>query len=756
MPGQPERIGPYHITGKLGEGGMGVVYSAHDSRLDRPVAVKMILGSGDDESGRKRFLREAQSAARVTHPNICRLYDIGEDDGRPYLVMELLEGEPLAARLAHGRMAVPEAVQIILSVLSALSALHRVALVHRDLKPSNVFISTQGVKVLDFGLAKPVAQPSTIDSATQIDFTQPGAIAATPRYASPEQLTGKPVDARSDLFSTASMLFEMLAGKQAFQGGSQMEIFHSILYDSPPALTGSPAASAVNRVVQKALAKDPENRYQEADSMAAELRAVMQLDAPAARVEAHSAKKLIVLPFRALRSDPDTDFLAFSLPEAIAASLTGLSSLVVRSSLAAARYAGGTPDLKEIAREADVDVVLTGTLLRSGSELRLTTQLVEAPGGTLVWSRASQVELRDIFQLQDTLVRGVVESLALPLTAGERRMLTRDAPANPSAYDLYLRANELDRDRKNVFAALELHEQCVARDPSYAPAWARLGRARWLSDKYSAGSAEKLASADSALRRALELNPDLALAHQLYTPIQVDQGRALDALRRLLRRLHISRNEAELFAGLTHVCRYCGLLKASVAAHSEARRLDPTIQTSVVHTYLMLGEYQAALDMSRENYSFDMPVSLAMLGRVDEAIRLLKDNEPPPEFRIAKLYTNSFRALLEGNREESIRAMDELLGETFRDPEGWYYQARQLAYLSETSRALKALSQTVDLGFFCYPSMVRDSWFDPMRANPEFTKILEKARSLHQEALNAFTAEGGESLLGVREPSSVR
>lgn len=756
MSGHPERIGPYQITGKLGEGGMGVVYRAHDSRLDRPVAVKMILGSGDDESGRKRFLREAQSAARVTHPNICRLYDIGEEDGRPFLVMELLEGEPLAARLANGPMAVPEAVQIILSVLSALAAVHRSALVHRDLKPSNVFISTQGVKVLDFGLAKPVAQPSTTDSATQIDLTQPGAIAATPRYASPEQLTGKPVDARSDLFSTASMLFEMLAGRQAFQGGSQMEIFHAILYDAPPALSGSPAASAVNRVVQKALAKDPDARYQEADAMAAELRAVMQLDAPAARVEALSAKKLIVLPFRALRSDPDTDFLAFSLPEAIAASLTGLSSLVVRSSLAAARYASGTPDLKEIAREADVDVVLTGTLLRAGSELRLTTQLVEAPAGTLVWSRASQVELRDIFQLQDTLVRGVVESLALPLTAGEKRMLTRDAPANPSAYDLHLRANELDRDRKNVFAALELHEQCVARDPSYAPAWARLGRARWLSDKYSAGSAEKLASADSALRKALELNPDLALAHQLYTPIQVDQGRALDALRRLLRRLHISRNEAELFAGLTHVCRYCGLLKASVAAHSEAKRLDPAIQTSVVHTYLMLGEYQTALDMSRDNYSFDMPVSLAMLGRVDEALRLLRENEPPAEFKIAKLYTRSFRMLLEGNREGSIQAMDELMGESFRDPEGWYYQARQLAYFSEAGRALKALSQTVDLGFFCYPAMVRDSWFDPMRANPEFAKILEKARSLHQEALNAFTAEGGESLLGIREPSSAR
>src|ERR1700693_1431459 len=462
MSGQPENIGPYHITGKLGEGGMGIVYSAHDSRLDRPVALKMILGSGDDVSGRKRFLREAQAAARVNHPNICRLYDIGEEDGRPFLVMELLEGEPLSGRLMRGPMPVPEAVQIVLSVLSALSAMHRSELVHRDLKPSNVFISTQGVKVLDFGLAKPLASHQTSDSATEIDLTQPGAIAATPHYASPEQLTGKPVDARSYLFSTASMLFEMLAGKQAFQGNSQIEIFHAILYESPQALSGSTAAAAVNRILNRALAKDPESRFQDADAMAAELRAVMRLEDAGTRVEAQSIKKLIILPFRALRADPDTDFLAFSLPEAIAASLTGLNSLVVRSSLAAARYAGVAPNLKEIAQEADVDVVLTGTLLRAGSELRLTTQLVEAPAGTLVWSRASQVELRDIFQLQDLLVSGVVDSLALPLTAGERRMLAHDAPANPSAYDLYLRANELDRDRKNVHAALELHEQCVA------------------------------------------------------------------------------------------------------------------------------------------------------------------------------------------------------------------------------------------------------------------------------------------------------
>src|SRR5579864_2863066 len=459
MSSDPDRIGPYQITAKLGEGGMGVVFHAQDTRLNRAVALKMIRDQVADDDLRKRFLREAQSAARVSHPSICRLYDIGEQDGRSFLVMELLEGESLACRLSRGPIQLPEAVQVALSMLSALSALHRCSILHRDLKPSNVFLSTQGVKLLDFGLAKPIAPEHDPASETATDITREGVIAATPRYASPEQITGKPLDSRSDLFSTAAVLFEMLAGKPAFVGNSTIEIFHAILYDSPPALSGSPAVAAVDRVVSRALSKNPSDRFQGADEMAAELRAALQLEDTGPRVETRSVKRLIVLPFRALRSDPETDFLAFSLPDAIAASLAGLNSLVVRSSLAAARFAGPAPDLKEIAKEADVDVVLTGTLLRAGTQLRLATQLVEAPSGTLIWSRSSQVELHDIFQLQDNLVSSVVESLALPLTAGERRLLAHDSPASKSAYDLYLRANELSRNRENISDAIDLYEQ---------------------------------------------------------------------------------------------------------------------------------------------------------------------------------------------------------------------------------------------------------------------------------------------------------
>ena len=726
---------------------MGIVYAAHDTRLNRPVALKMILDSGNDEDSRKRFLREAQAAARVTHPNICRLYDIGQVDNRPFLVMELLEGESMSERLGRGPMPLAEVLEVALSVLSALAALHRSSIVHRDLKPSNVFLSTQGVKLLDFGLAKPVS-PFSCDGRTFTELTGHGVIAGTPRYSSPEQVTGKPVDARSDLFATAAILFEALAGKPAFSGNSAVEIFHAVMYETPPALSGSQAISAVDRIVRRAMDKSPANRFAAADEMAAELRAVMRLEDSSTHVEARSVKRLIVLPFRVLRSDPETDFLAFSLPDAIAASLAGLSSLVVRSSLAAARFAGAVLDLREIAREIDVDTVLTGTLLRAGTQLRLTTQLVEAPSGTLIWSKASQVELRDIFQLQDTLMTGVVESLALPLTAGERQQLAHDAPASATAYDLYLRANEATKAFSGFSEAIGLYEQCVALDPGYAPAWARLGRARWLVGKFSEGAADKLAEGRSAIQRALELNPDLPLAHNLYTNIQVDQGQTLDAMKRLLKRLRSSKTDPELFAGLTHASRYCGLLQASLEANRQARRLDPNIHTTVTHTYFAMGDYEGALGAIGRDFGYFTPVRLAMLGRVEEAIAMLKEKESAVPERRGQVFMISLRALLEGNREMSLEASGELIDAAFRDPEGNYYLARQLAYLRDTGRATRVLKSTVDGGYFCYPQMVSDPWLDPVRSDAEFKRILQRAQTLHQEAIEVYRAEGGPPLLG--------
>jgi len=746
----PESIGPYRVLCKVGEGGMGVVYKAEDQRLQRFVALKVIREFMGDSSRRSRFWQEARAAAQVAHPNACRIYDISEEQDRLVLVMEFIEGESLARRIERGSLPAQESVQIALALLSALEAFHKKGIVHRDLKPGNIVLSDGVTKLLDFGIAKHVSLNSKEETlATLGDATAPGIFLGTPRYASPEQFRGQAVDARSDLFSMGVILFEMLTGQPPFAGETFGELAHAVLQGSPPALSGSPAIAAIGRIVHRALSREPQDRYASAEAMAADLRATLQMDGIETKARAHPLRRIIVLPFRMLRPSEDVQFLAYSLPEAITGSLAGLENVVVRSSIVASQYSTEAPDLQKIAKEAEVDVVLTGALLSVGERLRITTQLMEAPSGTVLWSHSSQASNRELLELHDDLVDRVVQSILPSLTAQEHQSLQRDRPASATVYQLFLQANEFSRRWENVPGAIEMYERCVTLDPSYAPAWARLGRARWVSDKYNLGSLEGLRAADEAFQTALRLNPNLTLAHNLYTHVQVDQGRALDAMKRLLDRAQGRRSDAELFAGLGHVCRYCGLLQPALVAHQEARRLDPLIPTSVMHTYFMLGDYQRALESSGSDYGYGMGLVLAMLGRVEEAVSTLRQRELAKPWRLGQLYLTSLRTLLEGNREESIAVSDELIQATFRDPEGLYYLARQLGYLGEEARALDMLSRAIDNGFFCHQAMLRDPWLDALRGRNEFTALLNKALQLHREALTAFLAGGGTALLGI-------
>jgi TolB-like protein/predicted Ser/Thr protein kinase len=747
----PDCIGPYRILSKVGEGGMGVVYKAQDQRLNRVVALKVIRDFVSDSVRRQRFWQEARAAAQVAHPNACRIYDIAEDQDRLVLVMEFIEGETLARRIEQGSLPVQEAAQIILALLSALEAFHKIGIVHRDLKPENIVLSPAGTKLLDFGIAKHV-QPHDVEATanTLTGATIPGIFLGTPRYASPEQFRGHPVDARSDLFSLGVIFYEMLTGQPPFSGETFGEISYSVLQGSPPALSGAPAISAMGRIVHRALAREPQDRYPTASAMAEDLRAALLMDGIETKARARALRRLIVLPFRVLRANQDIQFLAYSLPEAITVSLAGLENLVVRSSIVASRFSADAPDLQAIAKEAEVDVVLTGALLSVGEQLRITTQLAEVPSGTLLWSHSSQATSHELLELHDDLVRRVVESILPSLTPQEHQSLQQDRPASATAYQLYLQANEFSRRWENLPTALELYERCLKLDPTYAPAWARLGRARWLSDKYELGSLEGLRAADEAFQTALRLNPNSAMTHNFYTHLQIDQGRSRDAMKRLVDRAKLRRSDAELFAGLGHVCRYCGLLQPALAAHQEARRLDPLITISVAHTHFMFGDYQRALETSASDYGYGMALAMAMLGRVQEAIDLLRQREASKPWRLANLFLVTLRTLLEGKREESLDASDELMQATFRDPEGMYYLARQLSYLGDADRALEMLSRSINHGFFCYPAMVRDPWLDPLRSRPDFNALLHEAKQLHNEALTVFLAAGGDSFLGLR------
>jgi serine/threonine protein kinase/tetratricopeptide (TPR) repeat protein len=738
-----ETIGRYRVTGLLGEGGMGVVHAAVDERLGRAVAIKTLHAAAADPVARERLQREARAAARVNHPNICQLYELGDEEGELFLAMELLQGEPLATRLTRGALPAIEAIGVALGILAGLDALHREGIVHRDLKPSNIFLTPHGVKLLDFGVASTAA---SVD-ATLARLTSPGTIIGTPLYAAPEQLREHAVDARTDVYAAGVVLYEMLAGAPPFSGRTLGSTVHAIVNDSPAPLAGI-ASAAIDRTVRTALAKRPDDRYPSADAMARDLRMALAVTDDPASGSGRSLTRLIVLPLRVLRPDPDTDFLAFSLADAITSGLSGLQSLVVRSSAAALRFANVHADLKSVAADAEVDAVLTGTLLRGGPELRVATQLVEVPSGTVLWSHTAQVSVGDVFSVQDELTSRILDSLAIPLTAREERMLKKDVPATPRAYDLYLRANELSRDTRQWRVALDVYKQCVSDDPRYAPGWAGLGRIHRLLGKYvEDATATHFSQAEDALKRALDLNPDLSMAENTYAALEVDLGRSETAMVRLVRRARERPSDPELFAGLLHAARYCGLLRASVAAAERARLLDPSIRTSLVQTYFMRGEYARMLELDIEPYMRGL--ALSALGSVDEAIATLESVDRSVSSRLVT-YALALLHYLRGDRQASTALIRQL--RTMHDPEGRFYVARQMAQLGETEDALDVLGGAVRDGFFCIPAIAGDPAFDSIRGLPQFANILREAEARHRRAIISFISAEGDRVLGIEYP----
>ncbi len=746
----PSTIGRYRVRSRIGEGGMGIVYAAEDERLGRPVAIKKLHRESEDPSARERLWREARAAASVNHPNICQVYEIAEEDGEPYIVMELLDGQSLASRMAAGPLPLAESVSLLLEVLNGLEALHRAGFLHRDLKPSNIHLTRNGVKLLDFGLARRRAGSSDGAGVSALDLTKSGILVGTPRYMSPEQARSEPVDAGSDIFAAGAILFEMISGRAAFAGRTPVEVFQSILNEQPPALGGSPTIVAVDQVIRAALAKKAGDRYRSASAMADALRAALLAEeqaTPSAVVTARPMTRLIVLPFRILRSDPETDFLSFSLPDAISSSLSGLSTLVVRSSLAAARYTSA-PDLKAIAAEMDVDVVLTGSLLRAGDRLRLTVQLVEAPGGTVRWSQTSEVALDDIFRLQDGIVRETLQSLALPLTSRERNLLGNDIPATARAYEFYLRANQLANDSGNWRLAGDLYRECLRDDPNYAPAWARLGRIlRLLAKFFPQEHSRLLPEAEQAFERALALNPDLPVAHNFFSQFEVEEGRTAEALKRLLTRAVPGSSDPEIYTGLVHALRYCGFLEASIAADGFARRLDPGVRTSVGFTYFMLGENEKALSFDTGLVQFPRLFALVALGRIPEALAGYREVVDRVD-GVGQLLCRTQIAALEGNRDQCRELLAQSREVSFRDPEGRYLLARTYALLGDEAPALEILRGVVDTGFFCVPAFRKDAWLDPVRTSPKFAEIVHRAEALQREAAAVYSESHGERLLG--------
>jgi serine/threonine protein kinase len=751
-------VSHYRILAEAGRGGMGVVYKAEDLKLGRVVALKFLPEElAAHPPAIERLRREAHMIGALNHPGICTLHELGEagPEGMLFLVLELLQGQSLADRLAGGPLPVSETVQIARQILDALAAVHGIQIVHRDLKPSNVFLTPHGVKLLDFGLARSagVAPPGDAeDTRTATTFTAPGSIVGTPHYMAPEQVAGLAAGPAADIFAVGCILYEMLAGRRAFDGATAIDVLYAVVHHNPPLLAGSREIEALDQVIRRALAKRPQDRYTYAREMLDAVSAVSPSAGALAVVANRTVTRLIALPFRVLRKDEETDFLAYSLPDAISSSLSGADGIVVRSTLVAARFEG-PPDPRRIAVEADVDAILAGSLMRAGDRVRLTFQLIEAPSGSVIWADTAMVSMEDLFHFQEELSKRIVQSLMLPLSEREHRILRHDGPASASAYEYYLRANQIATARTldNMRLARDLYVQCLEEDSEYAPAWAQLGRAYRFIEKFGEDADANLARAGGAFRKAFALNPDLPIAHNLYTQVECDQGCALPAMLRLLKRARFRRNDPDLFAGLVQACRYCDELEASIAAHHRARHLDPHVVTSVAHTYFLLGDYQKAIECYGTKVAFYLDcAALVMLGDNEKALAQLRVREQSGGATgSVRAIMQSLRAYLEGDFGACVRAIE--VGEplTRIDPEALFYLARHLARINERERAHKILSSVIGSGFLCGSALSRDPWLASLHSLPDYSRLLQTADRGRSQAHVAFLEAGGPELLNI-------
>jgi TolB-like protein len=742
-----DQIGRYRIVRLLGRGGMGVVYVARDDRLDREIALKTVAGLAD-EVAKSRFWREARAAASVSHPNICQVFEVDEAVGGIFLTMELLDGEGLDRRLARGAVPSREAVPIAIGMLGALEALHSRGFVHRDVKPSNAFLTPHGPKLLDFGLARPSLPDSASIDTVATPATEAGMILGTPQYMAPEQVTGAAIDGRADLYATGAVIFQMLAGRPPFTGTGG-EILYAALMENPPALQGPPEVIAIDRVIRRAMRKDPAERYASAAEMSADLAAVALSGAHSApAMPVRALTRIVVAPLRIPRSDLEVSYLSFGLAEAVSGSLAGLGNVVVRAPAVVAKWNDEGADLRRLAAEADVDLVVSSTLLRSGQQLRITAQLIDASTGTVMGAATVHGSVGDIFALEDALVNASMKLLT-PVIAGEAKP-RREVPANPRAYELFLRGMEEARTLTGTPVARQLFQRAIEEDPSFAPAWAALGRAHRVWAKYYEDHDESYRLAEQAFKRALDLSPDLPLAHRYYTHFESEHGRAPQAIVRLLKHASTNRHDAQLFAGLVHACRYAGLFHASAAAHDEAVRLDPNVSTGVEYTLAQLAVNSTPKQeaLLRQTGSVDAAFVLAALGDgslANRAVHTVDILKVPPAFR--RSY-DAVVALHTRTADEAALVIEQAIA-VHSDPEPLFLFGSMLLRIGKDDRGLEMITQSIHGGYTPTFTLAQSAAFNHVRDRDDFRRTVADADRGMRAAQQMFEAAGGPDMLGL-------
>jgi serine/threonine protein kinase/tetratricopeptide (TPR) repeat protein len=653
------KLGPYEILAPLGAGGMGEVYRARDTRLDRAVAIKILpAGLSDNPDARQRFQREAKAISSLQHPNICTLYDIGSENGVDFLVMEYLEGETLQDRLLRGLLPVEQVTRHGMEIADALDTAHRKGFVHRDLKPSNIFLTRHGeAKVLDFGLVK-LEEEALTDQRTitsPVNLTSPGSAVGTVAYMSPEQARGDELDARTDIFSFGAVIYEMTAGKPAFPGKTSAVIFKAILDQTPaaPRQLDPEFPQRLEEIIFKALEKDRDVRYQSAADIRADLKRLRRdtesvSGATTGRADAAKAKpwlrtklativgvlavvalaaaaylfwsrktqtidSVAVLPFANASADSSMEYLSDGITEGIIDRLSSLPNIKVISRTSAFRYKKRDIEPQKIARELGVQALVTGRVIQRGDELSVSAELVDTREDKQLWGEQYNRRLADIATVQQEIANAISGNLRVQLTSEEKRRFSKPDAANAGAYQLYLKgryhANQGTADgyRKGI----EYFQQAIDTDPGYALAYAG------LADSYGGlggGNAyapprETLPKAKAAATKALELDETLGEAHAAlgYAGFFSDWNWA-SAEREFRRAIELNPNSAISQSRYSEILGTRERFDESVAEGERAQKLDPLsahVLSQLGYAYLgarrydeAIAQFQSALELN--------------------------------------------------------------------------------------------------------------------------------------------------------------
>ncbi len=799
-----QTVSHYKILGKLGGGGMGVVYEAEDTRLGRHVAIKFLPDNlAGDTKAMERFEREARAASLLNHPSICTIHEVEDHNGHPFIVMEKLEGVSLKQRIRGNAMDIEDILEVALQVADALAASHEKGIIHRDIKPANIFITSTGqTKVLDFGLAKLLRNErmaTSEETPIEDSLTAVGVIPGTAVYMSPEQARSEELDPRTDLFSFGVVLYEMATGKKPFTGNNVVMTLDAVLHTKPPSpLTLNPRLpKELEGIIGKAMEKDRDKRYASAVEMKADLQHLKKetesgLTRTGARETSpmrvvtktfqtpgkhqsylllavtallitvlaavgtwfikhragsiEEAKNAIaVLPLQNLNGDFSVDYLRFALADEIANVLTYSRSLDVRPSAVTRKYVGADLDPQQVGKDLHVGTVLTGHFQKQGNHLMVTLEAIETGSERLLWQTNLTGSTQDLIGMQEQLAKQVRQGLLPLLGAAGGFLETSTRPNNQEAYDLYLRSVAASHDAAPNRDAIKSLERVVELDPNYAPAWAEVGQRYYYDSTYSNGGEQMFQHSNAALERALALDPNLIAAASQLIVNRVDRGELGKAYQEATALAKRRPENAQVHFTLGYVQRYAGMLEESARQCDTALTLAPGNYQfrSCAWVFMFLGQFERA----RNFIQLDAGSEWANYATPYLLLREGKLEEAREAVKRMSNATHYHRELLEaivGLRPPSELDRMAHEAETSQpsdpDPETSYQQGAVFAYAGKKEAAFHLLKTAIELNYCAYSDLLSDPLMRGLHSDRRFDDLLTAAHACQQAVQTSSAA----------------